>query len=97
MKNFRAYQLAVLLYKESQRLKFKGVLKDQFERAVLSIVLKLSEGSSRPSSKERKRFYTIALGSCREVQTILELQDRHEEYKKADNLAAHLYKLCHSS
>lgn len=95
-KNFRTYQLAVEFYKQSQTIKLKAPLKDQFERACLSIVLNLSEGSAKPTAKDRRRFYFMALGSCREVQTILTINNENELYKLTDSLAAHLYRLCHS-
>ena len=63
MKNFRTYELAVFLYKECQKIKVRNpVIRDQFERASLSIVLNLAEGSGKPSAKDRRRFYSFALG-----------------------------------
>ncbi len=95
MKNFRTYQLALSFYKNGQNLKLKGALKNQYERALLSIPLNLSEGSAKPSSKDRRKFYYIALGSLREVQTILSITGDQRLEKEADKLAAHLYRLCH--
>jgi four helix bundle protein len=94
MKNFRTYQLAMSFYQESQKIRLRGPMKDQFERAVLSIPLNLAEGSAKPSAKERRKFYRIALGSLREVQCLLELSEEKELFAKADILAAHLYSLC---
>jgi four helix bundle protein len=96
MTNFRTYQLALRFYKSSRNLKLTGALKDQFERAALSIPLNLVEGSAKPTQKDRKKFYFIALGSLREVQAILAISFNAELEKKADKLAAHLYRLCHS-
>ncbi len=93
MKNFRTLELAKELYAESRHLKLSQPIRDQFERAVLSIALNLAEGSAKPSTKDRHRFYHIALGSLRETQVILELIDQKELVKKADVLGAHLYKL----
>ncbi len=42
-------------------------MKNQFQRAMLSIVLNLAEGSAKSSHKERRKFYEISLGSLREV------------------------------
>ena len=95
MKNFRSYQLAMEFYRESQKIRLKGPMKDQFERAVLSIPLNLAEGSAKPTAKDRRKFYRIALGSLREVQCILDLSGEKELFAKADILAAHLYRLCH--
>ena len=95
MKNFRTYQLAKEFYKAAVGLKMKGSIKNQFERALLSIPLNLAEGSAKPSSKERRKFYYIALGSLREVQTILELIGNERLISQANILGAHLYRLCH--
>ena len=69
-------------------------MKNQFQRALLSIPLNLSEGSAKSSPKERKKFYEISLGSLREVQTILNLVNNQQLVKEADKLGAFLYKLC---
>ena len=74
----------------------KGPMRDQFQRASLSIVLNLGEGSAKPTAKDRRKFYFIAFGSLRETQTILDLIGHDEIIHKADVLAAHLYRLCHS-
>jgi four helix bundle protein len=58
--------------------------------AVLSIALNLSDGSAKKSEKERRRFYEIAFGSLREVQTIVEILDLGEIRGKCDRLAARL-------
>ena len=94
MKTLRTYQLALGFYRESRTLSLKGPLKDQFDRAALSVVLNLAEGSSRPTSKDRKRFYTIALGSLREVQALLDIVRNEKLEAQADVLGAHLYRLC---
>ncbi len=95
LQNFRTYQMAIELYHSGQKLKLKAPLKDQFERALLSIPLNLSEGSAKPTAKDRRKFYFIALGSIREVQTILNLVNHKDLAGKADQLAASCYRLCH--
>jgi four helix bundle protein len=45
----------------------------QTRRAAVSVLLNLSEGCSRKSSTERKRFYEIARGSLVEVDTALDI------------------------
>jgi four helix bundle protein len=45
----------------------------QLRRASVSIPSNISEGTSRSSSKERKRFYEIARSSLVEVDTQLEI------------------------
>ena len=94
MKKFKTYQLAIQFYYQSNRLNLKGPIKNQFQRALLSIPLNLAEGSAKSSSKEGKKFYEISLGSLREVQTILNLINHQQLIKEADRLGALLYKLC---
>ena len=95
MKNFRTYQLALLFHKDCQKLKLSSVAKDQFDRALLSIPLNLAEGAAKPTERDRRKFYFTALGSMREVQTLLALFGSQELIQRADILAAHLYRLCH--
>ncbi|MCC7403863.1 MAG: four helix bundle protein [Bdellovibrionales bacterium] len=96
MQQFRTYQLALELAKLCRQIKLKGPYKNQFDRAVLSIALNLSEGSSRESKRDRRRFYEIALGSIRETQTLIEILDLKEIRKLTDQLAASAYCLCRS-
>ena len=48
-------------------------LVSQIRRAALSVHLNLSEGASRKSLAERKRYYEISRGSIIEVDTALEV------------------------
>ena len=93
MKRFITFDLALNLYRQSRNLVWTSIEKDQFERAILSVLLNLREGSSRPTAKDRRRFYSIALGSFRETQLLLELRGYTELVKQADILGAHLYRL----
>lgn len=68
-------------------------MKNKFERASLSIVLNLSEGSAKPTKKDKARFYFIAYGSLRETRTILDLSGIIELNPKADKLGAYIWKL----
>lgn len=43
------------------------VLKDQLERASLSVILNIAEGGGRRSRKDKARHYTYARGSATEV------------------------------
>ncbi len=94
MSNFRTYELAKKFYTDCQELKLKGALKDQFDRAVLSIPLNLAEGTAKPTAKDRRKFYYVALGSLREVQCLLLLSGTPELIQQADILGAHIYRLC---
>ena len=94
---FRTYQLAVTLYRSCKQLSLPGHLKDQLLRAASSVVLNLSEGSAKPTPKDRQRFYSIAFASLREVQSVIDLDETLAPTleAKADVLAAHLYRLTH--
>ena len=94
MKKFKTYQLANQFYHKSNNLSLRGPIKNQFQRACLSIVLNLAEGSAKSSNRERRKFYEISLGSLREVQAILTLVNHQRLIKEADKLGAFLYKLC---
>ncbi len=94
--NFRSYQKALELYKNSRGHQLPRFLKDQLERAASSIVINLAEGSGRATKKDRMRFYVMAFASLREVQAIIDLEDSLVDLKaSADELGGHLYKLTH--
>lgn len=68
-------QFALICFKETksfpQEEKF-GMI-SQIRRAALSVHLNVTEGCSRKSVTERKRFYEIARGSLIEVDTALSI------------------------
>ena len=96
MKQFRTYQLAKELFHDLKVLKVNAVMRDQLDRASLSIVLNLAEGSAKATIKDRRKFFVIAMGSLRESQAILDLIDNKVLVEKTDKLAAHLHKLIRS-
>jgi len=93
LKNFKTYQLAVELYRKCEGVRAKYYIKDQLCRASLSVVLNIAEGSAKPTEKDRRRFYAISLGSLRETQALLDLLNRTNELKIADQLGGCLYRL----
>ena len=94
MKNFRTYQLALELYERGQQLQISNTaVKDQFNRASLSVVLNLAEGSGKATSKDRRRFYQIALGSLRETQALLKILKSDDLICDADRLGGMIYRL----
>lgn len=97
MKNFRTYEISKEFYHLVENVEWPSHLRDQALRAASSIVLNIAEGSGLPSKKQKARHYNIAMGSLREVQAALEI-NRHADTTKlkaaADNVGAHLYKLC---
>ena len=96
LNNFRTYQLAIEFYRRSQEVRAPGFLKNQLLRAAGSVALNLSEGTAKPTIKERQRYYSIALGSLRECQA-LELNGTNVPalLELADHLGASLYRLIH--
>ncbi len=99
MKSFRTLDMAIEFSKLTAKLKFKGHLKDQLNRASTSIALNLSEGNAKGSAREKRNFFHMAYGSLRECQTIFELMDLKDKdlLAKADALGANLYKLVNSN
>ena len=96
LEKFRTYRLAVHLYGVCKKVPAPYFERDQLLRAALSVVLNLAEGSAKPTAKDRRRFYAIALGSLREVQAILEVLARKAEFAVADRVGASLYRLTRS-
>ena len=92
LSNFRSYQLAKDLYRACLNQPVKGYARDQLHRASHSICLNLAEGTAKPNQKERRRFYTMALASLREVQACIDLHGLDIE-KEADHLGANIFKL----
>ena len=92
---FRTYDLALELYGQCETIKAKHHLKDQLSRASLSIVLNIAEGSGKPTPNDKRRFYSIALGSLRETQAILQITNNKPTSELAQRLGGHLYRLVH--
>ena len=95
IKGFRTYDLALELYGKCETIKAKHHLKDQLSRASLSIVLNIAEGSGKPTQADKRRFYSIALGSLRETQALLQITNSTAHYELSHRLGGHLYRLVH--
>jgi four helix bundle protein len=70
------YQLALEVHSLlSTLLPRRGyrVLRDQLERASLSIVLNIAEGAGRSSGPDKRRFYVLARGSTTECAALLDV------------------------
>jgi four helix bundle protein len=52
------------------------IVKDQLERASLSVVLNLAEAGGRRSRRDKARFYAYARGSATEVAALLDVLER---------------------
>lgn len=92
--HFDVYNLAVQFYRAGNTVRMPTHLKSQFNRASSSIVLNIAESTGRKSFDDKSHFLTIALGSTRECQSILDLVDASQELVTlADRIAACLWRL----
>lgn len=101
-----AYQKARTYFSTINELIHKSSIspnmRDQLERAALSIPLNIAEGSGRISLKERRHFFTIARGSLYESWAILDIMNRRgnavktEEYQELYALAIEISKLLYA-
>ena len=69
------YQRALELHCQVCDVLTRGyrILRDQLERASLSVVLNVAEGAGRSSPADKRRFYEIARGSATESAAILDV------------------------
>ena len=97
LQNFRTYQLAVEFYRLADRLRCAAHLKSQLLRAASSVPLNLAEGSEKPHTADKKRYYVTAFASLRECQAILDLVPDAPKLAidTASSLGACLYRLIH--
>jgi four helix bundle protein len=96
MQNFRTYQLAKEQYLNVKKIKAEKYFQDQLHRASLSVALNLAEGSAKRSTKDRRRFYEMALASHRETQVLLDMLENTGLITAASSLGGCLYKLVRS-
>ena len=89
----RAHELAVLIYRITEREAFARdfSLKDQIQRASVSVMSNIAEGFERYSRSEFRQFLSIARGSVGEVRSQLHLAQSlgyvsREEFERAYNL-----------
>lgn len=75
--SLEVYQKAKSLYIDSleiiERKDLSVVLKDQLNRAQLSVVLNIAEGSGRMTARDQNRFYTIARASVAECAAVFDV------------------------
>jgi four helix bundle protein len=95
--NFKTYQLSVELHRTIVRLKPAVYLRDQILRSSSSVVLNIAEGSGKLTPADRRRYFSIALGSLRETQAALDLMGgaSAQVATLANQVGACLWRLCH--
>lgn len=74
----QCYGVALELHVECSTLvsALNRILRDQLERASLSVVLNLAEAGGRWSRRDKARFYGYARGSATEVAALLDVLER---------------------
>ena len=85
------YKLVLEMYKVTRKypIEEKYEIVSQIRRAAYSIPLNIAEGWGRKSKLEFKRFLKMSLGSCNELQVLIDLsqdlgyidEKEHEEFK----------------
>ena len=95
LSKFTAFQISKRFYWSCKSLKIQRLLYDQWLSASSSVALNIAEGSGKRTPGDQKRFYSIALGSLRECQAIIELEriEDPDLIDLADQLGAILFKL----
>ena len=79
----RGCRLCVNIFKSFRPCK-EFTLKDQIQRAVLSIPSNVAEGAERGSNKDFAHFLNIAKGSCGELRTQLYIVRKLDFIIKSD-------------
>ncbi|HXT61724.1 MAG TPA: four helix bundle protein [Pyrinomonadaceae bacterium] len=79
----RAIELAIQVYDFTSRLEFRNrySLRDQIERAAVSVSNNIAEGFERGATQELLTFIYIARGSAGEVRSMLCLFERLKPFK----------------
>ncbi len=97
LEKFDAFQIAKKYYWACKMVKVPKYLQDQLLRASSSIALNTAEGSGKRTLQDQSRSYSIALGSLRECEAILALEQINDPGLKnmGDKLGAILYTLSH--
>jgi four helix bundle protein len=105
IKNFRdlliwqkGKTVAIEIYRATEKFPPSEMfgLKSQMRRAAVSIASNIAEGFNRHHTNEYRQFLYIALGSCAELETQLEIS--HElGYIKNEHLKSFLSEIEHQS
>ena len=81
----RACRLSTEIYQAMRGCKDFG-FKDQITRSGLSVASNIAEGVERKSSKEKRRFLDIALGSAAELKTQTYIGMKIDYIKREDGM-----------
>lgn len=97
--DFRAFRIAKEFYWLCRTQRVPPFIHSQLVRASSAIALNLAEGSGRATPNDQRHFYTIALGSLRECEAIIELENLSEPVlrEKLDALGCIVYALAHKN
>jgi four helix bundle protein len=98
-KKGRELTLTIYKYTKNERFKKDFGLRDQIQRAVISIIANIAEGFGSQSSREFIRFLSISLRSIYETQSHLQIAYdlgyiSECELNKANDLATDCINLC---
>ena len=74
----KAFEFSIKIYKLTSSKTFDYNIKNQIQRAVLSIPLNIAEGFELQSNKQFVKFLYISKGSCGEVRSLLRICERLE-------------------
>ncbi len=77
----KAFEFSIKIYKITSSKTFDYNIKNQIQRAVLSIPLNIAEGFELQSNKQFIKFLYISKGSCGEVRSLLRICSRLEYIK----------------
>ncbi len=93
-----AVELAVRIFDlaEDEAFKGKGSMRDQLERAAVSISNNIAEGFERGTTQELITFLYIARGSAGEVRSMLHLLDRLPRFSHLKSRISNLRSLAES-
>lgn len=96
----KSHQLVLAILKTTANIHRSDVLKNQIERAALSISSNIAEGFGRQTKADKTHFYVMARGSTHEIQSqLLVARDPNkitkEEFDRLATLSLDPAKLLH--
>ena len=82
------YKLAKSYYSDVNKLIAKTAcsrsIQNQLERASLSILLNIAEGTGRSTNRDKRRFYVMARGSVFECAAVIDILKEENQIAKED-------------